>query len=222
MKRSPNFVTTTLLGGAIFLLPLVVVIYVVGQGLALTARVAEPLVSVLPTRSVGGVTVATLAAMTLLLLVCFAAGLLARAAFGRALSAKFEDKLQTLYPRYTVIKAMSHGLHGAVGRRVMQPVLASFDDHQALAFEMERLSDGRVVLYLPGAPDAWSGSVLLVGAERIEAVEIDASELTRSLRGLGRGTAALMSAAAATRGPAGPPAAGGEATTATAAARGAP
>jgi len=194
MKRSSNPVTTTLLGGAIFLLPLIVVIYIVGHGLALTRRVAEPLLAALPSKSVGGVTLATLAAVALLLLLCFGAGLLARAAFGRALSAKFDDKLQTLYPRYTVIKAMSQGLHDAVGQRVLTPVLATFDDHQLLAFEVERLPDGRVVLYLPGAPDTWSGSVVLLSAERVEAINVEASVLTRSLRGLGRGTAALMSA----------------------------
>jgi len=195
MKASSNPVTTTLLGGAIFLLPLIVVIYVVGQGLGLMAKVAEPLVAALPNKSIGGVTLASVAALLLLLLLCFGAGVLAKAAFGRALSAKFEDKLQTLYPRYTVIKAMSQGLHGAVGQRVLKPVLATFDDHQLIAFDMERLPDGRAVIYLPGAPDAWSGSVVLVPAERIEALDIDPSDLARSLQGLGRGTAALLSAA---------------------------
>lgn len=199
MKASSNPVTTTLLGGAIFLLPLIVVIYVVGQGLGLMAKVAEPLVAALPNKSVGGVTLASLAALVLLLLLCFGAGLLAKAAFGRTLSATFEDKLQTLYPRYTVIKAMSQGLHGAVGQRVLKPVLATFDDHQLIAFDMERLADGRAVIYLPGAPDAWSGSVVLVPAERIEALDIDPSDLARSLQGLGRGTAALLSAAAGRR-----------------------
>jgi uncharacterized membrane protein len=195
MKASSNPVTTTLLGGAIFLLPLIVVIYVVGQGLGLMAKVAEPLVAALPNKSIGGVTLASVAALLLLLLLCFGAGVLAKAAFGRALSAKFEDKLQTLYPRYTVIKAMSQGLHGAVGQRVPKPVLATFDDHQLIAFDMERLPDGRAVIYLPGAPDAWSGSVVLVPAERIQALDIDPSDLARSLQGLGRGTAALLSAA---------------------------
>ena len=199
MKRSANPVTTTLLGGAIFLLPLIVVVYVVGQGLALTMTAAQPLLDLLPSKSVGGVTIATLAAMALLLLVCFGAGLLARAAFVRALSASFEDKLQTFYPRYTVIKAMSHGLHDAAGQRILTPVLATFDDHQMMAFEMERLSDGRVVVFLPGAPDAWAGSVALVAPERIEPMSIAASDLTRSLRGLGRGTSALISLTAPAR-----------------------
>ena len=82
---------------------------------------------------------------------------------------------------------------------MLKPVLATFDDHQLIAFDMERLADGRAVLYLPGAPDAWSGSVVLVSTERIEALDIDPSDLARSLQGLGRGTAALLSAAAAAR-----------------------
>jgi uncharacterized membrane protein len=156
----------------------------------------QPLVALLPDKSVGGVTLASVAALALLLLLCFGAGLLARAAVGQAFSARFEDKLQTLYPRYSVIKAMSQGLHGALGRQVLKPVLASFDDHQLIGFDMERLDDGRVVLYVPGAPDAWSGSVLLVAPERVQPLAVDAANLAKSQQGLGLGTAALLRAAA--------------------------
>jgi uncharacterized membrane protein len=197
MRQSLKPLTTTLIGGVVFLLPLIVVLYVLGQGLALTAHAAQPLVALLPDKSVGGITVASMAALALLLMLCFGAGMLARAAVGQAFSARFEDKLQTLYPRYSVIKAMSQGLHGALGERVLKPVLVSFDDHQLIAFDMERLDDGRAVLYLPGAPDAWSGSVLVVTAERIEALDIDATQLARSMQRLGLGTAALLQAAAA-------------------------
>jgi uncharacterized membrane protein len=92
---------------------------------------------------------------------------------------------------------MSQGLHGALGQRVLRPVLATFDDHQLIAFDMERLADGRAVLYLPGAPDAWSGSVLIVSAERIEPLDIDAAQLAKSMQRLGLGTAALLQGAAA-------------------------
>ena len=132
----------------------------------------------------------------MLLLLCFCAGLLARAAVEQAFAERFEARLQTLYPRYSVIKAMSQGLHGALGKQVLKPVLARFDDHELIAFDIERLDDGRVVLYLPGAPDAWSGSVLLVAAERVQPLHIDAAELAKALKGLGRGTAALLRGAA--------------------------
>jgi uncharacterized membrane protein len=184
--------TTTLIGGVVFLLPLIVVLVVLGQGLALTARAVQPVLALLPNQSIGGVTLATLAALALLLLMCFGAGLLARAAAGKAFAARFEDKLQTLYPRYSVIKSMSQGLHGALGRQVLKPVLVSFEEHQQFAFDIERLDDGRVVLYVPGAPDAWSGNVLLVNPERVQPLAVDATDLTKALQGLGVGTAALL------------------------------
>ena len=197
MKQSSNPLVTTLVGGVVFLLPLVVVLAVFGQGVALVARMAAPLITMLPDGNVGGIALATLAAVVLLLLLCYGAGMAARAALGRSLSERFESRLQTVYPRYAVIKAMSQGLHGALGQRVLKPVLATFDDHQLIAFDMERLDDGRAVLYLPGAPDAWSGSVLLVPAERIEPLDIDAAQLAKSMQRLGLGTAALLKAAAA-------------------------
>jgi hypothetical protein len=48
-----------------------------------------------------------LVAVRLLVLQCCAAGLLARAALGRALSASFEDRLQTIYPRCTIVERMT-------------------------------------------------------------------------------------------------------------------
>ena len=74
--------------------------------------------------------------------------------------------------------------------------MARFDDHELIAFDIERLDDGRVVLYLPGAPDAWSGSVVLVPAERVQPLDIDPAQLARSMQRLGLGTAALMRGAA--------------------------
>ena len=196
MKRSVKPLTTTLIGGVVFLLPLIVVIYVLGHGLALAARAAAPLVALLPQKDIGGITLASVVALALLLLLCFGAGLLARAAVGRAFADRFEERLQMLYPRYSVIKAMSQGLHGALGQRVLKPVMARFDDHELIAFDIERLDDGRVVLYLPGAPDAWSGSVVLVPAERVQPLDIDPAQLARSMQRLGLGTAALLRGAA--------------------------
>ncbi len=187
--------STTLIGGVVFLLPLIVVLVVLGQAMALAAQVAAPLVALFPQRSIGGVAVATLVALALVLGLCYGAGLLARAAFGRAMSEGFENRLHALYPRYTVIKAMTQGLAGKSGAAVTKTVLVTFDDHQLLAMEVERLDDGRVVVFLPGAPDPWSGSVVLVDPQRVQPLSDDVTALNRSLKGLGRGCAALMRAA---------------------------
>jgi uncharacterized membrane protein len=199
MRSSFKPLTTTLIGGVVFLLPLVVVLLVLGQGLALAAHAVQPAVALLPFQNVGGIAIVSIAALLLLLLICFGAGLVARAAAGRAFAERFEDRLQALYPRYSVIKAMSQGLHGALGKQVLHPVLLHGDEQQQVAFDIERLTDGRAVLYLPGAPDAWSGSVVVVAAERVEALAVDAADVAKAMQGMGLGLAALLQAAARRR-----------------------
>jgi len=159
------------------------------------ARVAQPLAAMFPDREVGGVALASLIAMALLLLLCYGAGLLARAALGRSLSASFEDRLETVYPRYTIIKGMTQALGIDGVKSDLKTVVVTFDDHQILAVEVERLADGRVVVFLPGAPDPWSGSVVMVSQERVERVPVEIGALHRSLKSVGRGSAALLNAA---------------------------
>jgi len=204
MTLSLKPLTTTLIGGLVFLLPLIVALTVLGQGLALMVGVAQPLAAMFPNRQVGGVALATLVAVLLLVLLCYAAGLLARAALGRTLSASFEDRLQTFYPRYTIIKGMTQGLgvHGV--KSSLKTVLVSFDDHQVLAVEVERVADGRVVVFLPSAPDPWSGSVVLVSHERVAGVPVEIGALHHSLKSIGRGSAELLNTTL-TAAPAGSP-----------------
>ena len=191
--------TTTVIGGLVFLLPLIVVISVVGKGVALLAQVATPLATRLPEGEVGGVAIATLVTLGLLLLICYGAGMLARAAVGRRMSESFENRLHALYPRYTVIKAMTQGLRSDTDEHAVKPVLVTFDDHQCPAMEVERTAEGRVVVFLPGAPDPWSGNVVVVRPERVEPLGADMPALNRSLKGLGRGCRSLLDGAHASR-----------------------
>jgi uncharacterized membrane protein len=103
MRLSIQPLKTTLIGGVVLLLPLVVALAVIGKGVTLVGDAAAPLIARLPDKSVGGVALATLVTMALLLLLlCFGAGLLARAALARKLSETFENRLHALFPRYTV------------------------------------------------------------------------------------------------------------------------
>ena len=184
--------TTTLIGGLVFLLPMIVVLAVVGHALQIAVQAVTPLAQSLPEGHIGGIAVATVAAALLLVALCYGAGVLARAAFGRRLSTTFEDKLTTVYPRYHVIKAMSQNLHGAIGQQVLRPVLVSFDDQQQIGYDIERMADGRAVVFVPGSPDAWSGNVMLVDAARLQPLPVEATALARSLQGMGRGLAKLI------------------------------
>ena len=70
----------------------------------------------------------------------------------------------------------------------MEPVLARFDDSWQIALEVERIPGGVVTIYLPGAPDPWSGSVCFVTEDRIQPLELTLPPVLRILKGIGKGS----------------------------------
>ena len=56
-------------------------------------------------------------------------------------------------------------------------------------FEIERTPAGDVVVYLPGAPNPWSGTVVFVEQSRVEKLDMSVADAIRSIQALGRGSA---------------------------------
>ncbi len=87
---------------------------------------------------------------------------------------------------------MTESLAGQSGSETLKRVLAKFDDASQVAFEIERNPDGRVVVYVPGAPDPWSGAVFVMTADRVEPLEASLPAAVKNIRTLGRGTTQLL------------------------------
>ena len=70
--------------------------------------------------------------------------------------------------------------------------MVQFDDHVQMAFETERLPNGRVAAYLPGAPNPWSGTVVFVSNDRVKPLSISLPEALRNIRTLGKGSLQIV------------------------------
>jgi uncharacterized membrane protein len=46
-----------------------------------------------------------------------------------------------------------------------------------------------VVVYLPGAPNPWSGSVAYFNSERVKRLEMSVTQAVKNIQGIGRGSA---------------------------------
>jgi len=68
-------------------------------------------------------------------------------------------------------------------------VIVKFDDNAQIAFEIERTERGNVVVYLPGSPNPWSGSVGYFEEDRVERLEMSVPDAINNIRHLGRGSA---------------------------------
>ena len=76
MDPIKSFLKATLVGGLMFLVPVVLLAVVLRHALQFAGKVAMPIAKLLPISHFGGVAVATLIAAAILLLIAFLAGLL--------------------------------------------------------------------------------------------------------------------------------------------------
>jgi uncharacterized membrane protein len=187
-----GFLKTTLVGGVVFLVPFIVLVFILGKALAVMRHVAEPLSRLAPVQSVGAFATVDLLAGLLIVAICFLAGLAARTrAAGRAAEA-VESRFLDHIPVYAFIKGITAGAAGDRDEGALTPVLARFDDCWRMAFEVERRDAGAVVVYLPGAPTPWSGSVCILTEDRVQRLDATMLDAVQTIRHVGRGSMTLL------------------------------
>jgi uncharacterized membrane protein len=190
-KRKGGFIGTTLVGGVLFLVPVVMATFFLGKALKLMEKLAAPIAKHVPVESLAGVAVLDLVAIAVLVVICFLAGLVARSEAARRLMNAFEAKVLWKVPGYTFVKAVTASFSDE-DDDAAQVVLCRFDDLMQVGFEIERLPDGRVVVYVPAVPVPWSGSVIVMDPERVQVLDAKFVAVMRSLRRFGIGTADLL------------------------------
>ena len=205
MKRIFKFLRTTLVGGILFLVPIVVVVVVFGKALTLVHNVVDPLAEHLPVHSVIGLRTPMLLAIGVIIGFCFLAGLLARTARAKKIVRSLETAVLANVPGYELVKDMGESMLGVEKQTGHQPVLARIEDAWQIAFLVERLDGGHVAVFVPGAPNPLSGSVYFMTEDRIKTIDIPAAGAMKCLKRVGVGANTLLRGvslgAASTNGP---------------------
>jgi uncharacterized membrane protein len=188
-----EFVKTTVLGGLLFLLPVVVLVLLLEKALAIARGVVAPVAAQFPQMPVLGVTSVTAAAIVLLLLLSFLAGLLARTQLGKRLGNWIEHAFLSKMPGYVLLRGVladvTAGFKALDKSQTQHSVLVELDEAWQLGFVVDKLPvSGRVAVFVPGAPSPLSGSVLYVLPEKVRATGLSVTETTSLLARLGRGS----------------------------------
>jgi uncharacterized membrane protein len=195
-----SFLKSTLVGGLMFLVPVVLIAVVLRHALQFAGKIAKPLAAVLPVSHVGGVAVATIIAVAILLFIAFLAGLLSRTGAGRRVTHWFEESILGGMPQYRMVKSLAEGFTQIEGGAGMQPVLMHGDDGWMLGYQMEELPNGWRVIFLPASPTPMSGNVMYVEASRVKPLDISMREAMQLVKRLGIGSAETLRGTSLTAG----------------------
>lgn len=177
----------TLVGGAIFLIPGFLAFFVLGKVFGALKALAATLGPKLGITSTLGGIFLDLAAIAAILLVCLLAGLVARRAAARKVRTKLDQVMLESFPGYAFVKSIAENMQQSEEiASSFLPVMVRFDDNWQMAFETDRTETGIVAIYLPGAPNPWSGNVVFVRAEQVQKLSISITQALKVNRALGR------------------------------------
>ncbi len=193
VTKTFGFLKTTAIGGLIFLLPLAVIAFLLGYVFNVVLLIYEPLEEYNPVSTAAGTALLFLIAVGILVFLCFLCGLAARRAVARKFSRTVEKHLVMVYPKYAIYKDIVAGnVGGDALAPSLLPVTIQFDDAIRIGYEAGRTERGLVIVFLPGSPDPWIGSVILVEPDRIQPLDADFSETAAICERLGRDSAQLL------------------------------
>lgn len=202
VNKTFGFLKTTAIGGLIFLLPLAAIGGLLGYVYNVVLVIYEPLKEYLPVSSVGGTALLFLIAVGILVVLCFFCGLAARRAIARKFSQAVEKHLVMVFPKYAIYKDILAGnVGGDAHAPSLIPVTIQFDDAIRIGYEAGRTEQGLVIVYLPGSPDPWMGSVVLVEPSRIQPLDVDFGETSAICERLGRDSERLLASIRIDRSP---------------------
>lgn len=183
-----KFVTATIVGGLLFLIPIAIVLVVLGQALTFAHKLAQPIATYFPDSGIAGVGAATLIAVLLLLLVSFGAGLFANTATGKRIMQWFEDSLFGRLPQYQMMKSMMLGMAQLENDGAISPILVNVEDAWQIGYQLESIDDEWVVAFLPQAPTPMSGNLMYLPRNRVRPLNITMVQATGLIKRMGVGS----------------------------------
>jgi uncharacterized membrane protein len=188
-----------LIEGALVVLPIGAVVLLVLGLLGRIERAADPLA--------GHVLHPALTAVGGLLLICLLVGAAIRSALGRRLRTLLEGTLLDRLPGYRLAKAFAtEGPWGEAAGRTVRPALATIEDGLCPALVMDEFADGRLLVFVPGAPAPMAGAIYIFTPDKVTLLDVPLLPFLKTISSWGLGLREMLEAAdaqaAATKEPA--------------------
>ncbi|WP_294958884.1 DUF502 domain-containing protein [uncultured Flavobacterium sp.] len=192
MKSIFRIIKATFLGGILFLAPLVVLLIILEKGYGIIQKITLPFANHLPRIHVLGIALQELVGIIIIILICFLAGLLAKSAQAKRLIQRLEDGILSFVPGYSFMKNMNENIMGLESKEDLKVILVPTDAGLQFAFLIEEINENKFAVFIPDAPNPWSGSVVFVEKKDITDVDISQKQALACIRKLGFGSKILL------------------------------
>jgi uncharacterized membrane protein len=185
-----RFLTNTLLGGVLVVLPVYLVVLVLLKGMQSAATLVRPFTMLLPE----WLPAEKLLSLALVLTICSLIGVAVRTRVGGALRERIESSLLGRLPGYELFRSLAQQLAGEGRENAWKPALAEIEDALVPAFIIEALDDGRLTVFVPSVPTPLAGAVYILDRARVHPLDIPFTQAIKSVSRWGSGSKELVAA----------------------------
>ena len=152
MQTISRFVRTTVLGGVLFLTPIVVIWFILSKADNLAGQALLPLAALIPDSLSSRTTIAAVLEVLLIALACFVAGLFARTMQAQKIVHELEVSVLSNVPGYEYTKQAGASMLG-VGETADYPViLANLGGAWRIGVQTDVLGENLVAVFVPNSP----------------------------------------------------------------------
>jgi len=185
MKEILKFIKHMIIGGIIFIIPLIVVILIVEKAFTLAKLLVKPIVNVFVAKEILGVAADIIMAVAVILFFFFIAGIISRTILAKRAVARIEDRLLSRIPLYTQLKFQSNNILKLEQNKSLKTILVDSDEGKRIAFQIKKVNENSSLVYVPDAPNPWSGSLVLIENKRIRETELPVDTAVKIITSLG-------------------------------------
>jgi uncharacterized membrane protein len=198
LRRTQNFIRTTLIGGVIVILPTIILVLAFKWLFGFVANAIRPLtnlaVDTIPLPARFNEPIATLIVLAVIILACFLLGLFVRTRLGQIIYSGFEKGILSRAPGYRMIKETVNHFIGRKESPFSSVAMVQLFENETLvtAFITDRHGDGRVTVFVPTGPNPTSGFIYHLDQRFVHRVDVSVDEAMRSVISCGAGSEKLI------------------------------
>ena len=192
MKSILKIIKATFLGGILFLAPLILLLVLLEKGFNIIQKITNPIINHFPKVKILGLAIEEVVAIFIIAFICFTAGLISKTSAAQKLIQKLEDGILGFVPGYSFMKSMNESIMGFESNQDLKVILVPTDAGLQFAFLIEEIDENNFTVFIPDAPNPWSGSVVFVKKEDITEVNMTQKQALACIRKLGFGSKELL------------------------------
>jgi uncharacterized membrane protein len=187
MKALASRLSTNIIYGAIALLPVAALIYILAKLFGFLKKLSEPLAPYLSSNTYLNTLLLIVLTLVTLLALCYLFGALINTRLGAMSFKRIEKRLRDFIPGYEIIAGL---LRGIAGHEMSFPpalVTLSAPGTAVLGFVMEDEGDEYLTIFVPTAPVMTAGAIHIIERSRVQLIDVSSMEAANCVTQWGMG-----------------------------------